>query len=159
MDMIQSYIELAELDGKREYGLLVLDLYCKAIREGKSPDSRIMDYLARSFDKIINDDEVAQKALNITKTKGRSPDSSTLKKHFRLAAYMVDLMEAGASYYDAKAQVAKERHQSEGTVKEAYDDLAVIIKDRLAYEQNDAKNWAFNAPKNAQQLVDEYMLF
>lgn len=143
------YAELT--DGERR-----LRLFCDAIAEGKTPNEKILTELASAFRAVLAGDP-PEKALSLTKRRGRKPLSGKQFARYRqLAMLVLDRMAAGETRDAAIEQVSRREHVSIRTLARYYNEFRQELREDLELLERIRRRWApiEQHAKSMQQFSD-----
>ena len=121
-DPIPWVIERAGSNPDKAEG--ILKLYCHAVERGGIPDQRVMDYLAKCFERILAGTE-ADIALGLVREGGQGKrhlrtENGIDERNLDLARRVCRGVKSGMSAAKAIAAVADAMRASRATVRDAY---------------------------------------
>ena len=135
-DLVGYALERASSDPDKAED--VLKFYCHAVKFGGIPDQRVMDYLAKCFDRIL-EGTPADVALGLVRAKGQRSQRFHEKndeEDYDLARLVWRLKKKGVLLPEAIERVAKIKSRAtkttvpEGRVKKAWDAFGRAVRNR-----------------------------
>jgi hypothetical protein len=153
-DKLQARLDAAGCNDDNSSELL--RMFRDAVQAGRVPDPRIMDYLAAVFDDMVNS-KPASGALHPRGMRGRADTGREMASTLRLAAEVIDTMESCVTYREASTLVSEKYRIPESATRKAYENYHRVIRDRLAYEQREARSNSQVPPESACELLDQWL--